>query len=494
MNIQILPTSITVLYLLLCIGIGIYAKRLEKSGTSHEYLTGGGGVGFWVNGFAIFAAFATGGTMMGNMGVSYAGGWGYIMAYNGGVAVGYVITVFYLAKIFRNMSVSTVPEFIKVRFNSKLLNIVIPIVLILTLGAYVVAQMKIGGLIGERLLGIPYTWSVVIIGIVYIFYTAYGGMKAVTLTDFFQGLLMIGVVIVTGIIALMYGSGPIDLYSAAQAIKPSWTTSETYPYIAYLGAFIVWATAVTVLPHTVMRIFAAKDEKTGRASLTLGLGLYIVTCVVTLILVVGSTMVVTGGIALPDADTAFLVFLEELTPSWIEGIAFAAIFAAVMSSVSAMLLALGAAFAYDLIGTVKPDYPEEKKRKLVPISIVVFGIITMLFAFNPPALLSLLYSAAMGLLASTLFFPLLLGVWWKRMNKEGALAAALSGAISYLILFFAFDLPALSEIVYALPISLVFAVGVTLLTPEPTEKELRRMTIAHQREFLPEDIEPVEPV
>src|SRR5690606_21534680 len=108
MNIQILPTSITVLYLLLCIGIGIYAKRLEKSGTSHEYLTGGGGVGFWVNGFAIFAAFATGGTMMGNMGVSYAGGWGYIMAYNGGVAVGYVITVFYLAKIFRNMSVSTV--------------------------------------------------------------------------------------------------------------------------------------------------------------------------------------------------------------------------------------------------------------------------------------------------------------------------------------------------------------------------------------------------
>lgn len=482
-QIQWLPFTILVAYLLLCVGIGIYANRLQKSGTSREYLTGGGNVGVIVNGFAIYAAFATGGTMLGNMGLSYSGGWGYIKAYNAGVAVGYLITAFFLAKVFRNMKVNTVPEFIKLRFNSKFLNILIPIVIMGSLVAYLVAQMKVGGMIGERLFGIPYTWSVILIGVVYIFYTAYGGMKAVTLTDFIQGLLMIAVVIVTGVIAIAYGGGVGELYTTAQEIKPNWSTSESYPFISYVGAFLIWSTVIAVLPHTVMRIFAAKSEKAGRASLTLGLGLYTITSIFTLIFIIAATFMVTNGSDLETADMAFLVFLDELVPDWVAGIAYAGIFAAVMSSVSAMLLALGAAFAYDFVGMIKPDYPDHKKRVLLSGSILVFGIITLVLSINPPELLTLLYTAAMGLLASTLFFPLLMGIWWKRMNKEGALAGALGGAISYLILLWGFDLPTLSEIAYSLPVSLLLSVGVTLMTPPPSSQELYRITIAHEREY-----------
>lgn len=486
---QIVPLVVLVAYMLLSVGIGVYAARKQKAGTAKEYLTGGGGVGFWINGFAIFAAFATGGTMLGNIGLSYAGGWGYITAYNAGVAVGYLITTFFLAKTLRNMNVSTVPEFIKARFKNKGLNIIVPLVIVVTLVAYLVAQMKVGGMIGERLFGIPYTWSVVLIGLVYIFYTFIGGMKAVTLTDFMQGLLMVAIVVATGAIALATNGGGINSYQVAQELRPLWTTAgddSPFPFVAYVGGFLVWATVNAVLPHTVMRVFAAKNERTGRASLSLGLGLYVLTGILTCVAVVASTIIITGGVDLENADEVFLIFLESV-PNWLMAVAFAGIFAAVMSSVSAMLLGLSAAFSYDFLGEVRPAISDSKKRAFTKWGVLVFGLITLLLSMNPPALLTLLYSAAMGLLASALFFPTLLGVWWKRMTGVGALAGAIAGGASYLILLWGFTLPALSQILYALPISLAASIIGSLLGAPPTEKDLHRIAIAHEREYTDED-------
>lgn len=488
-SMQVLPLIVLVAYMALSVGIGIYASRKQKTRTSKEYLTGGGGVGFWVNGFAIFAAFATGGTMLGNIGLSYAGGWGYITAYNAGVAVGYLLTTFFLAKTLRNMNVSTVPEFIKARFKNKGLNIIVPIVIVVTLVAYLVAQMKVGGMIGERLFGIPYTWSVILIGLVYIFYTFIGGMKAVTLTDFMQGLLMVGVVVATGAIALSTNGGGVDSYQLAQELRPQWTAGgddTPFPFVAYVGGFLVWATVNAVLPHTVMRLFAAKTERTGRASLSLGLGLYVLTGILTCIAVVATTIIITGGGDLENADEVFLIFLENV-PNWLMAVAFAGIFAAVMSSVSAMLLGLSAAFSYDFLAEVRPGLSDAKKRSLTKWGVLVFGIITLVLSMNPPALLTLLYTAAMGLLASALFFPTLLGVWWKRMNSIGALAGAIAGGASYLILLWGFTLPPLSQILISLPISLVASVVTSLLTKPPTEKDLHRIAIAHEREYTDAD-------
>ena len=493
-EINVVPLIILAGYMLIVIGIGIWSRRQMKSGTSREYLTGDGNVGFWVNGFAIFAAFATGGTMLGNMGLSYAQGWGYMAAYNAGVTVGYLITTFFLAKTLRNLKVNTVPELLKVRFPSKVLNVLVPLIVMGTLIAYLVAQMKVGGLLGERLLGVPYWVSLLVVGVVYIFYTFWGGMKAVTMTDFIQGLLMISVVVVIGITAMFVIDGnPIRLYEHAREIAPDWGGTEILPIPAYIGGFLVWATVVAILPHTVMRVFAAKDERTGRASLTLGLGLYVVTGVVTTIFVTGATIVINDGAALPDNDAALLLFLEETMPVWFTGIAYAGIFAAVMSSVSAMLLGLSAAFAYDLVGTLRPNTSDRTQRKLIAGSVLVFGTLTLLLAFNPPQFLTLLYTAAMGLLASSLFFPAVLGIWWKRANSAGAVAGTIVGGFTYLFLLWApiaqwtgYEMASLEQICYALPASLVAMVVVSLVTEAPTAKQLARMQTAHEREYVEE--------
>ncbi|WP_090145729.1 MULTISPECIES: sodium:solute symporter [unclassified Leucobacter] len=484
---SVVPLIILGLYMVFVVAVGVYARLKSKRSSAKDYLTGSGDVNVWVNGFAIFAAFATGGTMLGNIGLSYAGGWGYITAYNGGVALGYLITTFFLAKTLRNMSVATVPEFIRKRFHNKLLNFIVPLILIGTLIAYLVAQMKVGGLLGEQLFGFSYGWSVIGVGVVYIFYTFYGGMRAVTLTDFVQGLLMISVVVLCGGFALGSNSGAATLYDLAITLRPQWQGTEAFPLASYIGAFVIWATVNAVLPHTVMRIFAAKNERQGRASLAIGLGLYVLTAVVTTVFIVAAVVVLQGGEDLESPDSTFLIFLAQQTPTWLAGLAFAGIFAAVMSSVSAMLLALGGAFAYDLVAEFRPNMSDKSKRRLTSWSVLGFGVLTLVLSLNPPELLTLLYSAAVGLLASGLFFPTLLGVWWKRMNSIGALSGVLVGAVSYLALLWGTAMPALSQVTVSLPLSLGACIIGSLLTKPPRPEELARITIAHEREYTERD-------
>src|SRR5699024_6204291 len=130
-----------------------------------------------------------------------------------------------------------------------------------------------------------------------------------------------------------------------------------------------------VLPHTVMRIFAAKDEKTGRASLALGLGLYVLTAIVTCVFIVAAAIVLNRGAEIENADAAFLLYLDQAVPNWLRGLAFAGIFAAVMSSVSAMLLALAAAFSYDLVGQFRSSTVSNESRNLTKWAILGFGVL-----------------------------------------------------------------------------------------------------------------------
>src|SRR5699024_3020064 len=117
-------------------------------------------------------------------------------------------------------------------------------------------------------------------------------------------------------------------------------------------------------------------------------------------------------------------------------------------------------------------------------SVLIFGLITLALSLNPPELLTLLYSAAVGLLTSGLFFPTLLGIWWKRMNSTGALSGVLVGAISYLILLWGTDMPPLSEVTVSLPLSLIACIIGALVTRPPSDEEMRRITIAHEREYV----------
>jgi sodium/pantothenate symporter len=309
-------------------------------------------------------------------------------------------------------------------------------------------------------------------------------MWAVTITDFLQGALMFFIAFVACMIVFAEYGGPATVYVTAQTIRPSYSGAALQPLSSYAGAFIVWATCLCVLPHTIMRVFAAKNEKVGRISLGILTLLYTLTCLFTTIFIVGGSVILNDG-QLPAGgnDGAFLTVINKLFSPGMAGLTFAAVFAAVMSSVSAMLLSVGAALSYDLARIFKPDISDKATKTLNVSFIVVVGILVVILAMNPPELLTLMYSAAMGLLASSLFWPTMLGLWWKRMNKHGAIACVIGGGATFLICLWGFKLAPLSQVCYSIPVGLVLAVVVSLLTPPSSEKEMKRLIIAHQREY-----------
>jgi Na+/proline symporter len=232
-------------------------------------------------------------------------------------------------------------------------------------------------MMGEKILGLPYEWGVIIIAAVFIFYTAIGGMWSITLTDLFQGMVMLFVLTLAGILCFANFGSPTELYANAVSLRPQWSTntSATYPWLALFGGFMTWVFVHSCLPHTIMRVFTAEDEKSGRLGLSFGSFLISAFALLALVYITGAAVIVNGGSDLESYDYVFMTVIDSIFPTWFQAITYAGVFAAVMSSVSGMLLSIGSAASFDLVQALKPDTPEKTVRKLSVWSIVVFGLL-----------------------------------------------------------------------------------------------------------------------
>jgi sodium/pantothenate symporter len=488
---QIEIIVVLVIYFGICIGLGLWSLKRSRKASTHEFLTAGSSVGWLVNAVCIFAAFNSGGALMGNFGIAYDAGWGFMCTMCAGTATGMFISSILVAGPLRNLRIATVPEFLRKRYDLKILNILVPIILIATITGYLMAQMKVAGMMGEKILGLPYVWGVLIIAAVYIFYTAIGGMFSVTLTDCFQGWVMLFVLTLACIFAVHGTGGISEVYSKAAELRPQFIVNNTpkYPWISFLGGFMGWMFVNSCLPHSIMRVFTAKNERTARMSLALGALLIGGFAVIANILIPAAGVVIHGGADLGAAsDYLFMDVIDNYFPGWFKAVTYAGVFAAVMSSVSGMLLSIGSAVSYDLIQTCRPNTDEKTVRKLSMWAIVIFGVISALLALNPPKLLTILYASAMGVLASGVAGPLVLGLWWKRMNKYGALAGLIGGAGTWVGLFLGTSMPPLAQSAFAIPLSFILCIVVSLITPPSTEAEMHRIVIAHQRELTAEEM------
>ena len=478
-----------VIYFGICIALGLYSMRKTKNASTHDYLTAGGNVSWLVNAVCIFAAFNSGGALMGNLGLAYNASAGYMNTLCAGTATGMFISAMFVAGPLRNLRIATVPEFLRKRYDLKLLNVIAPVVLICTITAYLMAQMKVAGMLGEKILGLPYEYGVLLIAVVYVFYTTVGGMFSVTLTDCFQGFVMLFVLTLASILCVGEFGGFTALYEAAAEARPSFISNQGMPWLTFVGGFMGWMFVNTCLPHSIMRVFTAKDEKSGRIALGVGALLIGGFAVIANTIIPAAGVIIHNGADLGDnTDYMFMDVIDAIFPSWFQAVVYAGVFAAVMSSVSGMLLSIGSAVSYDLIETLRPNTDSKTVKKISMIAIVIFGAISAILALNPPALLTILYSSAMGVLASGLAAPLLLGLWWKRMNKWGALAGLIGGSGLWVGLFLFSSLPSLAPSAFAVPVSFILCIVVSLLTPPSTDEELRRVTIAHERMLRDEEV------
>ncbi|MDF1563007.1 MAG: sodium:solute symporter family protein [Deltaproteobacteria bacterium] len=472
-----LEALLVVLYLLGCIAIGLWAARRSLS-SADDLWVAGRKIGVWANALAIMAALASGGSIIGVMGLAYKGGIPYALSLFAGAVLGFPLAAILVAAPLRRLGKFTLSDFFVFRYPHPAVRTFVPLLILLSFSVYIVAQMKAAGITAEVLLGLEYKTAVTIATVVFVAYVSVGGMLAVTWTDIVQGVLMLGVILITAGALLVSRGSPLTLLTEATTAAPALGTMLDKPLASLVGIFVLWAAAIPVTPHIVMRVLSAKDAAGARLSLNLAMIFYsvMILAAVLVIVPVGKSLFP----ELADADRVFLSVMEGHFPALLRGLAVAAVLAAVMSTTDALLLACSAAVTHDLLGE-RLARASEGTRKAVTLAVPwIIGLVAMFLAYSPPKLITIFYSLAIGLLAAGLFVPLVAGLWWRRATTLGGLLSMISGAGVYAGVELSKALPTFSGALLGLGASALVMVVASLLTPPPDEALVERLTELHQ--------------
>lgn len=420
-------------YLAVCVAVGALATR-RVLGSADEYWVAGRRVGAGVNALAIMASLASGGSLVGVLGLAYRDGVPATLALFAGAVVGFPLAAILVAAPLRRLGRFTITDFVVFRYPHRIARLLTPSLIVVALTVYMVAQMKAAGITAEALLGVDYRTAIAVATVVFVLYVSFGGMVAVTVTDVMQGALMFFVMGIAAALLIWTAGSPLGALEAATAAAPAFGRLPEQGG-GYLSYFVIWAAAIPVIPHIVMRVATAKDAHGARVALnlaTVGYGVMILAAIFVI-----APVGVLEFPGLTDPDQVFLRIVGEHFPPLLRGLAVAAVLAAVMSTTDAFLLAVSSAIAHDLFGGYlgKKSPRAQSLARLVATWIV--GAAALYWAWSPPELLTRFYTAGVGLLSAGLFVPVVFGIWWKRANLAGGIAALLTGAFSYSFLLFA---------------------------------------------------------
>ena len=182
---MLLERILVAVYLLGCIGIGIAASRKVR-GSRDEYWVAGRRIGTTINSMAIMAALASGGSIIGVMGLAYSQGIPATLALFAGAVLGFPIASLLVARPLRNFGKYTITDFLAYRYPSAVVRYLVPTLIVIAFTIYIVAQLKAAGITATALLGIPYDTALTLATLVFITYVSFGGMIAITWTDVIQ--------------------------------------------------------------------------------------------------------------------------------------------------------------------------------------------------------------------------------------------------------------------------------------------------------------------
>lgn len=460
-------------YLIIMFGIGIWANKYNNDMT--DFLLAGRRLGIGLASFTLAATYFGGGFVVGLGETAY--GSGLVSWWNGiGGGVGLVI-VGLMAYKMRGLALYTVPDYLMQRYNSSAMRIISAILSLIALVGILAAQVGAASRIFE-LLGFGSTMtSAVLASLIFVVYTAVGGLWAATLTDFVQvSIAGVGVVSAFFIAAKNFGG-----WSAVTEQLNTVNVGENFMSLTGGGdiTFILWLTLPMVLYTLIgqdvyQRIFATKDAKTARnACFVAGIIIVVLTAFPVLLGITGRAMYPTlenPGLALPK-------IIMETFPTFIGGLVLSAIIAAIMSTADSILTASTSHVINDIyINTMKNDIEGKEKEMLMfsRICTVVIGVFAVVVSALVPKIVTLLlYSYT--LYTGGVFIPLVGGFVWKKATTKGALAAMFTGTTIAVLSIMGVDMLGMPTEILSGLVSLAVLVVVSLLTQKDNiEKEKKK--------------------
>ena len=492
-------------YILVGITFSIYIAIAiwSRVQSTKEFYVAGGGVGAWANGMATAADWMSAASFISMAGIiSFAGydGAVYLMGWTGG----YVLLALLLAPYLRKFGKFTVPEFIGDRYYSNNARLVAVFCALLVSFTYVAGQMRGVGIVFSRFLEVDINTGVIIGMLIVLFYAVLGGMKGITYTQVAQYCVLIFAFMVPAIfISIQMTGNPIPQLGFGSEISDGTSTylldkldnlnvelgfneytDNTKPLIDIFAITLALMVGTAGLPHVIVRFFTVKKVADARKSA--GIALLLIAILYTTAPAVAAfarTNLLetistksysdipqwfkkwenTGLIKFDDLDNDGMIDYtnddsNELyvdrdimvlanpeianLPNWVVALVAAGGLAAALSTAAGLLLVISASVSHDLIKRV--IYPEiSEKGELVAARISAFFAVCIAgyFGINPPGFVAAVVALAFGLAAASFFPAIVMGIFYKKMNKEGAICGMLAGIglMLFYMLKFKFD-------------------------------------------------------
>ena len=475
----------------LYIGIAIWSK----AGSTKDFYVAGSGVSPIANGMATAADWMSAASFISMAGlISFMGydGSVYLMGWTGG----YVLLALLLAPYLRKFGKFTVPDFIGDRYYSDTARLVAVFCALIISFTYVAGQMRGVGLVFSRYLEVDINTGVVIGMAIVLFYAVLGGMKGITYTQVAQYCVLIFAFMVPAIFISMQMTGnpipqlgfgsigtdgvylleKLDGLSRDLGFHEYTTGSKSKLDVFFITAALMIGTAG--LPHVIVRFFTVKKVSDARKSAGWAL-LFIAILYTTApaIAVFARTNLIetvsekkydempvwfenwekTGLLTFTDKNDDGLIQyvadpqLNELTidrdimvmanpeiaelPNWVIALLAAGALAAALSTAAGLLLVISSSVSHDLIKKIiKPDVSEKGELIAARVSAFFAVLLAGYFGINPPGFVAAVVALAFGLAAASFFPAIVMGIFYKRMNKEGAISGMVIGLL--LMLFY----------------------------------------------------------
>ncbi|MGK0364307.1 MAG: cation/acetate symporter [Saprospiraceae bacterium] len=486
MSVQTWTFIIVGLTFALYIGIAIWSR----AGSTKEFYIAGGGISPLANGMATAADWMSAASFISMAGlISFMGydGAVYLMGWTGG----YVLLALLLAPYLRKFGKFTVPDFIGDRYYSNFARSVAVVCAIIISFTYVAGQMRGVGVVFSRFLEVDINTGVFIGMAIVFFYAVLGGMKGITYTQVAQYCILIFAYMVpaifislamTGNVIPQIGFGDtlndgsnmflldkLDQLHTDLGFHEYTTGSKSMIDVFAITFALMVGTAG--LPHVIVRFFTVKKVSDARKSA--GYALVFIAILYTTAPAIGAFARVnlintvsneqysempqwfksweeTGLISFDDKNKDGIIQyvgqaeLNELTidrdimvlanpeianlPAWVIALVAAGGLAAALSTAAGLLLVISATISHDIIKKqINPNISEKGELMWARVGAIFAVIVAGYFGINPPGFVAATVALAFGLAAASFFPAIVLGIFDKRMNREGAVAGMIVG-------------------------------------------------------------------
>jgi sodium/proline symporter len=429
-------------YLVVMLGIGLWSYM--RTSDMSDYILGGRNLGPFPSALSAGASDMSGWLLLGLPGYAFAAGFEAVWI-AAGLLVGTWLNWLIVARRLRvytkiaNDSL-TIPEFLENRFedHSHMLRVISAFFILMFFLFYTSSGLVAGGKLFETVFGLDYQFAVLAGAAAVVSYTLFGGFLAVSWTDVVQGLLMAAALVIVPVVAITSDGGWSATTSAMQEQNPAllnaWSNANNEPLglIAILS-LLGWGLGYFGQPHILARFKAVRSERDIPVARRIAVSW-------TAISLTGSVacgiaaIAFFGGEVVDDPEKVFILLINAMFHPVMAGILLAAILAAVMSTADSQLLVSSSALAEDFYKALyRKDASQDQLVKVGRVAVIVIAIVATIIAFDPESKVLGMVSYAWAGFGAAFGPVLVMALFWKRMNRQGALAGVLVGGITVVV-------------------------------------------------------------